>query len=249
MTRFAPSSEISDGGSGTGLPQNFTLCTFGETPNLNRNETFRQGNAGGATDARPELVGGFILWIAGGLFGLWVLFALFALYFFRDPEAKVPTAPNLIVSPGHGKVDVIDELDEPVFMKGRCQRISMFLSVIDVHVQNAPCAGLVCYVRHTSGKFLNAMATESAAENENVLIGIAAAERPGTKIGVRLIAGLIARRIIPWVDEGEMIARGERISLIQFGSRVDVYLPLSAKIQVKLGDKTVGGETVLATLE
>lgn len=196
-----------------------------------------------------KLVGAFVLWIAAGLFGLWVLFAIFTLYFFRDPEAKVPTGPNLIVSPGHGKVDVIDELEEPVFMKGRCKRISMFLSVIDVHVQNAPCAGLVCYVRHTSGKFLNAMATESAAENENVLIGIAAAERPGTKIGVRLIAGLIARRIIPWVGEGEMVARGERMSLIQFGSRVDVYLPLSAKIQVKLGDRTVGGETVLATLD
>ncbi|MCX6896047.1 MAG: phosphatidylserine decarboxylase [Verrucomicrobia bacterium] len=184
-----------------------------------------------------------------GICWVWIVFTGFTFYFFRDPEAKVPTEPNLVVSPGHGKVDAIDETDEPVFMGGRCKRISMFLSVFNVHVQNTPVAGQVKYVKHTSGKFLNAMAAESAAENENVLIGFDSAERPGQKIGARLIAGLIARRIIPWVQEGETVARGERMSLIQFGSRVDVYLPLSAKIQVKLGDKTVGGETVIATLE
>jgi len=184
-----------------------------------------------------------------GLFFVWVLFTAFTFYFFRDPEARVPSGVNLVVSPGHGKVDAIDETDEPVFMGGRCKRISMFLSVFNVHVQNTPVAGQVKYVKHTSGKFLNAMAAESAAENENVLIGFDSADRPGQRVGARLIAGLIARRIIPWVTEGETVARGERMSLIQFGSRVDVYLPLSAKIQVKLGDETVGGETVIATLE
>ena len=196
-----------------------------------------------------KFLGSLIIAVSTALVLLWMLFAIFTLYFFRDPQARVPSGANLVVSPGHGKVDMIDELDEPVFMGGRCKRISMFLSVIDVHVQNTPVAGTVKYVRHTSGKFLNAMAAESAAENENVLIGFESSERPGVKIGARLIAGLIARRIIPWVSEGETVARGERMSLIQFGSRVDVYLPLSAKIQVKLGDKTVGGETVLATLE
>jgi phosphatidylserine decarboxylase len=187
--------------------------------------------------------------LAVALFFLWLLFLGFTNHFFRDPEARVPAEPRLVVSPGHGKVDVIDELDEAVFMGGRCRRISMFLSVIDVHVQNTPVAGTVKYVKHTSGKFLNAMATESAAENENVLIGFDSAERPGQRIGVRLIAGMIARRIIPWVVEGDAVARGERMSLIQFGSRVDVYLPVSAQIKVKLGDKVVGGESVLATLE
>ena len=196
-----------------------------------------------------KFLGSLIIAISTALVLLWMLFAIFTLYFFRDPQARVPSGANLVVSPGHGKVDMIDELDEPVFMGGRCKRISTFLSVIDVHVQNTPVAGQVKYVRHTSGKFLNAMAAESAAENENVLIGFESTERPGVKIGARLIAGLIARRIIPWVSEGETVARGERMSLIQFGSRVDVYLPLSAKIQVKLGDKTVGGETVLATLD
>lgn len=196
-----------------------------------------------------KFLGSLIIAVSTALVLLWMLFAIFTLYFFRDPQARVPSGANLVVSPGHGKVDMIDELDEPVFMGGRCKRISMFLSVIDVHVQNTPVAGTVKYVRHTSGKFLNAMAAESAAENENVLIGFESSERPGVKIGARLIAGLIARRIIPWVSEGETVARGERMSLIQFGSRVDVYLPLSAKILVTLGDKTVGGETVLATLE
>lgn len=195
-----------------------------------------------------RFIGSFILVMTSGLVTLWVLFAIFTLYFFRDPDARVPDAPRLVVSPGHGKVDVIDEMTEPVFMGGRCKRISMFLSVIDVHVQNTPIAGRVKYVRHNTGKFLNAMATESAAENENVLIGIESAERSGEKIGVRLIAGLIARRIIPWVKEGEDVERGERMSLIQFGSRVDVYLPLSTSIKVKLGDKVVGGESTLATL-
>ena len=193
-------------------------------------------------------VGSAIVAISTGLIGLWAVFALFTLYFFRDPEARVPAGPNLVVSPGHGRVDAIDETDEPVFMSGRCKRISMFLSVIDVHVQNIPISGTVKYVKHTPGKFLNALAAESATENENVLIGIESAECPGQRIGARLIAGLIARRIIPWVHEGETVARGERMSLIQFGSRVDVYLPLSASIQVKLGDKVVGGESVLATL-
>ena len=191
-----------------------------------------------------KFLGSIIIAVSTALVLLWMLFAIFTLYFFRDPQARVPSGANLVVSPGHGKVDMIDELDEPVFMGGRCKRISTFLSVIDVHVQNTPIAGQVKYVRHTSGKFLNAMAAESAAENENVLIGFESTERPGVKIGARLIAGLIARRIIPWVSEGETVARGERMSLIQFGSRVDVYLPLSAKIQVKLGDKTVGGGSV-----
>jgi phosphatidylserine decarboxylase len=180
---------------------------------------------------------------------LGALFALFTVYFFRDPEARVPDGPNLVVSPGHGKVDVIDEVDEPEFMGGRCKRISMFLSVLDVHVQNAPVGGTVRLVKHRFGKFLNAMAAESAKENENVLIGFESSERPGEKIGVRLIAGMLARRIVPWVNEGDIVARGERISLIQFGSRVDVYLPQGANLKVKLGDKVRGGETIVATFD
>lgn len=177
-----------------------------------------------------------------------LLATVFTLYFFRDPNPRVPSGPGLVVAPGHGKVDVIEEFDEPEILKGRCRRISIFLSVVDVHVQQAPVAGEVLSVEHKPGKFLNALKTESAAHNENVLIGLRASDPAGTVIGVRLIAGLIARRIIPWLASGETVARGERISLIQFGSRVDLYLPLSASLSVQLGQRVVGGETVLARL-
>lgn len=183
------------------------------------------------------------------LFMAWAVFAVFTLYFFRDPNARVPAGPGLVVSPGHGKVDVIDTITEPQFMGGECQRISMFLSVLDVHVQNAPVSGKVGFFKYTEGQFLNAMRTECAECNENVLIGIDASDPPSTRMAFRLIAGVLARRIVPWVDVGDEVLRGDRVSLIQFGSRVDVYLPAAAKIKVKLGDRVVGGETILAAFE
>ncbi len=186
--------------------------------------------------------------VAGGLAGLWVLFVLFTLYFFRDPEAVVPAGKNLVLAPGHGKVDTIDTTTEPEFIGGECRRISIFLSVFNVHVQNAPLTGRIAWFKHSPGQYLNAMRADCAKYNENVLIGIEAGEPPGAKIGVRLIAGLIARRIVPWVAQHDAVQRGERISLIQFGSRVDVYLPLNARIKVQLGERVVGGESILAEL-
>jgi phosphatidylserine decarboxylase len=160
----------------------------------------------------------------------------------------VPTGKNLVLAPGHGKVDTIDTTTEKDFMGGECQRISIFLSVFDVHVQNSPVLGRIAYFKHSPGQYLNAMRADCADFNENVLIGIESAEPMGAKVGVRLIAGLIARRIVPWVAQNEIVQRGERISLIQFGSRVNVYLPMNAKISVKLGDRVVGGNSVLAEL-
>jgi len=186
--------------------------------------------------------------VAGGLAGLWVLFVLFTGYFFRDPEAVVPAGKNLVLAPGHGKVDTIDTTTEPEFIGGECRRVSIFLSVFNIHVQNAPLTGRIVWFKHSPGQYLNAMRADCAKYNENVLLGIAAGEPPGAKVGVRLIAGLIARRIVPWIAPNEVVQRGERISLIQFGSRVDVYLPLNAKIRVQLGDRVVGGETILAEL-
>src|SRR5215471_2210817 len=122
---------------------------------------------------------------------LWVVFSIFTLYFFRDPEPRCPSGANLIVSPGHGKIDAIGTTTEPQFMGGECQRISMFLSVIDIHVQNAPVAGKVVYFKYTIGQFLNALKTASATHNENVLLGFETNEPRGEKIGVRLIAGVL----------------------------------------------------------
>jgi len=194
-------------------------------------------------------LGSAILAVTWILIGLWVVFALFTFYFFRDPDPTVPIGANLVVSPSHGKVDVLDNITESEFMGGECQRISVFLSVIDIHVQNAPVGGRVSFHKYTTGQFMSALKTESAAHNENCLIGFDSAETSGMKVGVRLIAGVLARRIVPFVAVGDMMKRGDRISLIQFGSRTDIYLPKSAKIKVKIGDRVVGGETVIAAFE
>ena len=178
---------------------------------------------------------------------LWVIFALFTLYFFRDPEPRTPATAGMVVSPGHGKVDVVDQCADPLLTGGRCQRVSIFLSVIDIHVQNAPVAGKVSLLTHTSGQFLNAINADCALHNENVLLAFDSTEVPGERIGVRLIAGLLARRIVPFVKLDDLVGRGERISLIQFGSRCDLYLPLDYNVVVKIGDKVVGGQTVMAS--
>ena len=188
----------------------------------------------------------YLPWV---LAALWALFTAFTFYFFRDPDPLVPGGPNLVISPAHGKVDVVDTTTEPDYPGGECQRISIFLSVIDVHVQYAPLTGRVAFYKYTTSRFLSALKTESAEFNENLLIGIDAAEPRGEKIGVRLIAGLIARRIVPWLKENDAVQRGDRISLIQFGSRVEVYLPRHAKIKVKVGDRVVGGQTVIAAFD
>jgi phosphatidylserine decarboxylase len=196
-----------------------------------------------------KVIGSFVIGLAGVLGVLWVLFTIFTFYFFRDPDPHPPTGVGLVIAPGHGKVDTIDITTEPEFMGGECQRISIFLSVFDVHVQNSPVMGRIAYFKHSPGQYLNAMRADCAQFNENVLLGIESVEPAGQKIGVRLIAGLIARRIVPWVTQNDPVQRGERISLIQFGSRVNVYLPKHAKIKVKLGDRVVGGQSVLASFE
>ena len=196
-----------------------------------------------------KVIGAFVLGLAAGLIGLWVLFTVFTLNFFRDPEARVPAGRKLVLAPAHGTVDVVDEATESEFMGGRCRRISIFLSIFDVHVQKAPVSGKLVFHKHQDGQYLSATRSDCGLFNENVLLGFIPADVPDQKLGVRLIAGLIARRINVWAAAGEEVMAGERISLVQFGSRGDVYLPLNAKIQVNLGDKVIGGETVIATFE
>lgn len=191
---------------------------------------------------------GFILGLSGVLALLWVLFAIFTFNFFRDPDATVPPGNKLVLAPAHGTVDLIDETEELEFMGGKSRRISIFLNVFDVHVQKAPLSGKMVFHKHRDGQYLSATRSDCAEFNENVLIGFIPAEAPEQKLGVRLIAGLIARRINVWAAAGETVIVGERISLVQFGSRGNVYLPMSATIKVKLGDKVVAGESILATL-
>jgi phosphatidylserine decarboxylase len=196
-----------------------------------------------------KLLGSLLATISAGLVTLWVVFVVFTLYFFRDPNPLVPAIPNAIVSPAHGKVDVIDETTEAEFMGGPCKRISIFLSVVDVHVQKAPVTGKLVYHKYKEGEFLSATRSDCSEHNENVLLGIVPTDYPEQKIGLRLIAGLIARRINVWATAGEVVNRSERISLIQFGSRCDLYMPLTAKVHVKLGDRVKGGETIVASFD
>jgi phosphatidylserine decarboxylase len=195
------------------------------------------------------LLGGIIAAIASILISLWVFFALFTLYFFRDPDPAAPSIPNAIVAPGQGKVDFIDESADAEFMGGPCKRLSIFLSVIDVHVQRAPVSGRVSFLKQSEGKFFSATASDCGQYNENLLIGFDCTNFPGQKVAVRLIAGLIARRIVPWIAVGDAVNRSERISLIQFGSRVDLYLPTAVRIHAKLGDKVKVGETIVASFD
>jgi phosphatidylserine decarboxylase len=184
-----------------------------------------------------------IFWLAAWPYAVPVLLlGAFCLWFFRDPERQIPAIPSAIVSPGDGKVTDIG----PMNISGtQLSRISIFLSVFDVHVNRSPISGIIRDVRYQRGKFLNAMAAHSAEENEQNIVTV---EGEGRIVVFKQIAGLIARRIIFNFKVGDTVARGQRVGLIKFGSRVDVVFDRDATIQVKPGDRVKGGATVLAVL-
>jgi phosphatidylserine decarboxylase len=170
-----------------------------------------------------------------------LLFAAFFLWFFRDPEREVPHSPGLIVSPADGKVTDVSN----VAVEGAPRtRISIFLNVFDVHVNRSPIAGTITYVRYQKGKFGNAMANASSEANEQNVITL---QGQGQTLVLRQIAGLLARRLVFNKKVGDQVARGERIGMMKFGSRMDVIMDPSVALQVKLGDRVRGGVTVLAT--
>ena len=173
------------------------------------------------------------------------LLALWVAYFFRDPERSGPRGDQVVIAPADGKVVLIQEVDEPTFMNGRAKRISIFMNVFNVHVNRYPVSGTVRYVKYNPGKFLNAAVEKSSLENEQMSVGI---ETARTRILVRQIAGLIARRIVTYSKEGEQVEQAQRMGLIRFGSRVDVFLPLDAVVKAQIGDMTVAGTSVIAEL-
>jgi len=168
-----------------------------------------------------------------------VLLAAFFLWFFRDPERSIPDGPGLIVSPGDGKVEEAEWIETPT---GGRLRVTIFLSVFNVHVNRAPIGGAVTVVDYRKGKFLNAMNPESAVHNEQTLITI---EGDGYSVSFKQIAGLLARRIVCNLRPGERVERGQRMGLIKFGSRVDVLMPAKTVLRVKTGDRVKGGSSVL----
>jgi phosphatidylserine decarboxylase len=172
-----------------------------------------------------------------------VLLAAFFLWFFRDPERTIPTGPGLIVSPGDGLVTETASIATP---EGPRQRISIFLSVFDVHVNRSPIAGVLTGVRYQKGQYLNAMNPASADRNEQNIATVRGED--GVEITFKQIAGLLARRIVFKLREGDTVERGQRVGLIKFGSRVNVLLPAQAELRVRVGQRVKGGESVLATM-
>lgn len=171
-----------------------------------------------------------------------VLLAAFFLWFFRDPERTIPSGPGLIVSPGDGLVTETIRLETP---QGPRQRISIFLNVFNVHVNRSPIGGTIAEIRYLKGKYLNAMNPASADQNEQNIVTVTG---EGCEVVFKQIAGLLARRIVFVPKVGDVMARGERVGLIKFGSRVDVLVPAEAELRVKVGDKVQGGASILAAL-
>jgi phosphatidylserine decarboxylase len=171
-----------------------------------------------------------------------VLLAAFFLWFFRDPQRTVPAGDGLIVSPGDGLVTETVTITTP---SGPLQRISIFLSVFDVHVNRSPIGGILSGVRYQRGEYLNAMNPASADRNEQNAVTVLG---QGIEVTFKQIAGLLARRIVFNLSEGDSVERGQRVGLIKFGSRVDVLLPAEAVLQVKVGQRVKGGSSVLAAM-
>lgn len=210
-----------------------------------------------AREGFPFIGGGVLLaaaaWlaVAGGVGGVWLqalaglltLLALFTVWFFRDPRRTIPADPGLVLAPGEGRVVLVDEADEPTFLGGRAHKISIFLSIFDVHVQRAPASGTVTHRSYKPGTYAVAWLDKASDDNEQASLGL---ETPHGKLLVRQIAGLVARRIVTDPDEGEAVQRGQRIGLIRFGSRVDLFLPLDWEVTCAVGDRARVGVTVLA---
>jgi len=193
---------------------------------------------------------GWVGWATGfaGLAGQVIastltVLALFVLWFFRDPERRISPEEGLVVAPGDGRVIRIEDVHEPTWLAGPCRKISIFLNIFDVHVQRAPVSGRVGHRVYRPGKYAMAWLDKASDDNEQASVGLTTASG---RVLVRQIAGLVARRIVTYPVEGQELARGERIGIIRFGSRVDLFFPLEWEVTCTVGDRAVGAVTVLA---
>jgi phosphatidylserine decarboxylase len=198
------------------------------------------------------LVGSFLSWMYIDLrlvkflmIGLLLLLLLFTLYFFRDPERTVPSGENIVIAPADGKIIQIAEVREDEFLHGEGIQISIFMSPLNVHVNRYPITGSVGYYRYYPGEFLVAFDDKASLRNERTHIGVARGE---FKVLFKQIAGFVARRIVAEVQVGDPAVAGARFGMIKFGSRVDVILPRSVRLNVAVGQTTSAGETILASI-
>ena len=184
---------------------------------------------------------GFMAWA-----GFFTLLTLFVIYFFRDPERAIPPGEKAILSPADGKVVQVQTCVEERFLKRPAIKLSVFMSIFNVHVNRNPLTGRIIDSAYARGKFIRADLDQASASNEQNALLVENAE--GVRLLVVQIAGLIARRIICWVKKGDRVEKGQRFGLICFGSRLDIYLPENTALQVRLGEKTLAGQTILGYL-
>ncbi len=185
-------------------------------------------------------------WIAWGIYGVVGICFGIIIYFFRDPDRHTPEGENLIISPADGKVVLIKELDEQVYLKQKATQVSIFLSPLDVHVNRNPVSGTLEYLRYHPGKYLMAWDEQASDLNERADFGVL--HTSGTKIFFKQITGFLARRIVYHIQEGDVLTAGERFGMMKFGSRMDIIVPSNVTIQVKEGDRTVAGESVIGEI-
>ena len=202
-----------------------------------------------APEGWPFIIVAWLIAAALALFGpwiaaaLWLPIAVWVVAFFRDPVRDGPRGDDVVIAPADGKVVSVIPMDEPAFVRGQTTRVSIFMNVFDVHVNRYPARGRVAYRHYMQGSFLNAMEEKASAENEQSCIGL---ETPRGRLLIRQIAGLVARRIVTDHPEGTEVVQGQRLGLIRFGSRVDVFVPAAATVTVATGDVTRAGTTVIA---
>jgi phosphatidylserine decarboxylase len=202
-----------------------------------------------AAPGYPLILAGVVL-IFLGVIGGWPYLTVLGLlstgfftYFFRDPERAIPSEPGLVVSPADGRVVRVDEVADTEFQSEPARRVAIFMNIFDVHVNRAPVAGVVKEMRHQAGAYKAAFRPDVAKHNEQQALMLET--EAGRRVLLVQIAGILARRIIPYVKPGQELARGERLGMICFGSRVDLYLPPEGDIQVKVGDRLKAGSSII----
>jgi phosphatidylserine decarboxylase len=192
----------------------------------------------------------FFLALVSWFFNAWLslfffVLILYTLFFFRDPDRNIPADRNAVLAAADGTVTDISEVEESEVLKTRMRRVGIFLSIFDVHTNRAPIEGRITYRQHHEGLCLDARSQDCSEKNEAMTWGI---ENPRVTVVVRQLTGAIARRIVAWAQVGDQLAKGERFGMIRFGSRTEVYLPLTASVLVKAGEHVAGGSTIIARL-
>ena len=202
----------------------------------------------GAIFILPLATLSLILWILcfTAFAGVFSLLTLFVIYFFRDPERSISPGEKAVLSPADGKIIKVEPCWEEHLLKGQTLKVSIFMSLFNVHVNRIPLTGRIIDSSYQTGKFIRANLDKASTGNEQNALLMEAPD--GTRLLFVQIAGLIARRIVCWVKKGDVVERGCRFGMIRFGSRVDVYLPANTRVQAQIGQKVFGGQTILGVL-